>query len=488
MSDSNSGKQHPPAPSIGGNVVPHEEVDDDASPGVTSQRIVGGVANGGGGDGARGDGREEEAAHADPPPGILRLGLFVPNQDRDRATPLANNDVDADRPNENKTISELSGSADAAALVLPNLKDQMRGAAEGNRADNNEPDGQDGKEPIVRVDDDVDSSNNDHKHRRGGHPDGRRERGGGQDDAVDVMAEEMTIPVVAAAYCTTDRDRREAQVRAVEERAAAAEAGRRDVEEQLSSWCGGLMAKLSWWQRVLVTICVIVGLVLAVTAITIGITSTRPEEKKRDNPMNNDDDAVVGPVVNNSTTLSVREQSILDYINSITLTGRTLTYPDPTTAEGRALAWLMTLDFDDDNYKNGAANVTTAVNNVTTNDLVLLRQRYALATLWFQTPTHFALRPSAGNTWGTSVNVCEWTDVYCDNRYLVENLQFSSVGLQGGHIPADLGLLTSLTVLDLTSNKLAGTIPSSLGYLTLLGLWHCNTMIFLAPFPQRWDR
>jgi hypothetical protein len=106
------------------------------------------------------------------------------------------------------------------------------------------------------------------------------------------------------------------------------------------------------------------------------------------------------------------------------------------------------------------------------NEQVLLRQRYALATLWFQTPANFALRPSAGNTWGTSVDVCEWSDVYCgssdgDNRHLVESLQLGSVGLQGGHIPVDLGLLTSLMLLDLTSNKLAGTIPSSWGHLAL---------------------
>jgi hypothetical protein len=35
---------------------------------------------------------------------------------------------------------------------------------------------------------------------------------------------------------------------------------------------------------------------------------------------------------------------IVDYLNGMTRTGRTLTFPDSTTLESRALAWLIDVD------------------------------------------------------------------------------------------------------------------------------------------------
>jgi hypothetical protein len=148
--------------------------------------------------------------------------------------------------------------------------------------------------------------------------------------------------------------------------------------------------------------------------------------------------------------VSPRALEIYTYINDISLLpmGRIVRYPDGSTPEGRALAWLIDMD----------------VGTNTSNELGL-RQRYALATLWFQrTP------PSMGDgldqenfaaTWGSSMNECEWKNVWtCDNGH-VSRLSLDNERVRG-RIPDELGLLTGLTELHLGRNMLTGTIPSSL--------------------------
>jgi hypothetical protein len=150
-----------------------------------------------------------------------------------------------------------------------------------------------------------------------------------------------------------------------------------------------------------------------------------------------------------------REQAILEYLDSVTLTGRTLSYPDNATAEGRAVQWLI----DDD--------LSTAP-----SDELSLRQRYVLATMWYQqgpfnTGSHV-------KTWtNTNLNECDWHDVVCgdgDTR-IVTGLTVQSNGVNR-RLPHDLGLLTALTRLELAENQISGTIPATLGNLT--GLTHLD--------------
>jgi hypothetical protein len=171
---------------------------------------------------------------------------------------------------------------------------------------------------------------------------------------------------------------------------------------------------------------------------------------------------VPAPVVSTTptNTATTRADTILPYINSITLLGRTLKYPSrSSSAEEWAVQWLV----EDD--------VNTAV-----DDKPSLRQRYVLATLWFfhlsATSTGFGFADHAA-TWTTSRGECEWFDVKCDGNGRVTAVYLGSKGIRG-QIPADLGLLTDLTFLALWGNLLSGTIPSSLGALTALtslSLW-----------------
>jgi hypothetical protein len=154
-----------------------------------------------------------------------------------------------------------------------------------------------------------------------------------------------------------------------------------------------------------------------------------------------------------ATARAARADTILSYINSITLSGRTLTYPSSSSAEERAVLWLV----EDDLF--------TAV-----DDEQSLRQRYVLGTLWFSQPipTTTGLG-SAGfaTTWTTNIDECGWFDVNCDGNGRVTELLFGGYNIQGP-IPHDLGLLTDLTRLSWGGKQLSGTIPSFLGALTAL--------------------
>jgi hypothetical protein len=149
-------------------------------------------------------------------------------------------------------------------------------------------------------------------------------------------------------------------------------------------------------------------------------------------------------------TATARADTIVPYINGITLAKRTLIYPSRSSAEERAVKWLVKDDLG------------TAV-----DDEQSLRQRYVLGTLWFLNTTTYFGTANHTSTWTTKINECKWFGVECDGSGQVTALALKKQNVWG-RIPADLGLLTDLTFLDLWSNQLSGTIPSSLGALTAL--------------------
>jgi hypothetical protein len=156
-------------------------------------------------------------------------------------------------------------------------------------------------------------------------------------------------------------------------------------------------------------------------------------------------------------TATARADTILSYINGITLSGRTLTYPSSSSAEERAVQWLV----EDD--------LGTVV-----DDEQSLRQRYVLGTLWFlqTTPTRTGFGSDNHQvSWTSNFEECAWSGVQCDGNGRVTDLWLQRRDVRG-QIPHDLGLLTHLTWLSLGENQLSGTIPSSLGSLTALNkLW-----------------
>jgi hypothetical protein len=197
-------------------------------------------------------------------------------------------------------------------------------------------------------------------------------------------------------------------------------------------------------------------------------------------------------IINNATapvsSSSSRTSSILDYINALTLTGRTLRYPFDGTAEDRALQWIINEDL----------NTTIIVGSDDGLLVDVVRQRYALATFAFQRPSPFLVGNNNNNN-GTSNNndnddassswanpaqsECQWYGVTCDTVGRVtdvtlrggnQNTETTSTTTWrgGGTIPIDFALLTDLNGLKMVDGGLVGTVPASLGKLPILtGLW-----------------
>jgi hypothetical protein len=158
--------------------------------------------------------------------------------------------------------------------------------------------------------------------------------------------------------------------------------------------------------------------------------------------------------------------AILSYLNSIVLSNQTLRY-DPTStttttlAEEMAVQWLIRDDW-----------------MTKTTDFTRLRQRYALAALYYS---------ATGSSWYTttswldpSVSECNWFGISCGDIG-VNDTVVTSVDLdaprrgdccQGngllGTLPTDLFLLTSVRLLDVGANDLSGTIPTDIGFMTSL--------------------
>jgi hypothetical protein len=192
-------------------------------------------------------------------------------------------------------------------------------------------------------------------------------------------------------------------------------------------------------RRVVILVAVAVAVVIAAAvALVVGICGTGHCHATSPTP--------------SSTPINTdRAIAILPYINILTLSGRTLMYPSSSSAEERAVKWLIDEDL-----------------NTTVDDEQAIRQRYALSTLWFlRTRTGFGTDDGHKKTWTTNIDECEWLDVYCDDRGRVTALNLGDKKVRG-QIPDDLGLLTDMTTLLLHSNRLTGTIPSSFQTLTAL--------------------
>jgi Leucine-rich repeat (LRR) protein len=108
-------------------------------------------------------------------------------------------------------------------------------------------------------------------------------------------------------------------------------------------------------------------------------------------------------------------------------------------------------------------------NETAPDNELALRQRYVLATLWFQ-PTDeengFSDVEHRSTLTDPNLHECQWRD--CDSTTgRVTRLNLHDGGLRG-RIPDDLSLLTDLTSLGLASSDLTGTIPSTWVALTTL--------------------
>jgi Leucine-rich repeat (LRR) protein len=171
-------------------------------------------------------------------------------------------------------------------------------------------------------------------------------------------------------------------------------------------------------------------------------------------------------------TMAPRAEQLATFVNSITLTGRTLAAAsvDNSTSglepEELALQWLI--DYD------------TALNLLpnTPPNRFRLQQRYALAILWVQSNDFNAFFGSTGDE-------CDWDGVTCETVTYGNELGIQQAVTEilivtnnnssawTGQLSADLGLLSTLTHFtmsggDTNRGGLSGSLPSQIGQLTSL--------------------
>ena len=162
--------------------------------------------------------------------------------------------------------------------------------------------------------------------------------------------------------------------------------------------------------------------------------------------------------VPSSLTPSNTASTITSYINSITLSGKGVTYSPmrsiaSLSPEEKALAWII---------ENDAARGIQGHR---------MRQRYALLTVYYSLNGDKWSFGNQAEIWpistlsALSYNECQWYGVKCEGD-TVTALELASVNAAGS-LPHDLGLLDSMTRLTLRDNEITGTLPSGMGSMTI---------------------
>jgi Leucine-rich repeat (LRR) protein len=169
------------------------------------------------------------------------------------------------------------------------------------------------------------------------------------------------------------------------------------------------------------------------------------------------------------TSTDVVVQSVVSaFINNITYLGQRISM-NGTSAESRALKWVTNstegLLFTEDE------SALLKLNSFIADDMSFrVRQRYALATLWFQQADEDGVFFKTWETvtgWVQEKDECDWFGIDCVNgsvtNILFYNYDTNVPNEYVGSISPDIGLLPSLETFVMRSNKVTGSIPESIG-------------------------
>jgi hypothetical protein len=158
--------------------------------------------------------------------------------------------------------------------------------------------------------------------------------------------------------------------------------------------------------------------------------------------------------------------TVVQFINEMTLSGRTIEAPPPTTSpidirqerrpEELALEWVIYYD---------PLQLVPHEDSPTSQFRVL--QRYALMTLQLQQENGQASMLQSLST----QDECAWTGITCQlldtgrnygRQDCVTEIDLKETNANG-YIPADWGLLNFLTRVHLEGNSITGTLPATIG-------------------------
>lgn len=122
-----------------------------------------------------------------------------------------------------------------------------------------------------------------------------------------------------------------------------------------------------------------------------------------------------------------------------------------------------------------------------------LWQRFTLVTLYFahSGPSTWKVLNEPSSGWiqhGVGVHECDWRGIDCNTSREVVGIRLSGrqgITLTGEQMTTELGILSSLSYLDLSSNRLRGSIPpewATLTNLELLDLSDNQLSSFVPPY------
>ena len=172
-------------------------------------------------------------------------------------------------------------------------------------------------------------------------------------------------------------------------------------------------------------------------------------------------------IYNNLTSSEELAERLYEYLITVAVNGAEA-FNDPVSPESQALAWMQyedALDLDPDKSEKRFR----------------IDQRFALATLWFQSDYDWFRQ----NNW-LSGHECSWEGVICirDDSLaggVVRRLSLEQNNLQG-NIPMNLHLLNNMTHLNLSGNRIHGEIPKSFSSIVTLEEFYLHDNLLSREF------
>ena len=162
----------------------------------------------------------------------------------------------------------------------------------------------------------------------------------------------------------------------------------------------------------------------------------------------------------NETTVEWVERSLLEQASSFYSSHVDSLTTDPSSVQSHVVHWLAQ---------------DPSIRTYTGPTMV---QRYALGVVYGSLVGNgnstFLVGTETGEAWMTYTDECDWPMTkarpsirICDDNGVVQSLQLDDSNLKGV-VAAELGLLSRLTMISLTTNQIGGPIPTTIGLLTAL--------------------
>jgi hypothetical protein len=230
----------------------------------------------------------------------------------------------------------------------------------------------------------------------------------------------------------------------------------------------------------------VLGTLAVVTAIVItGVCSAGKCSAK-----NRDPQLIAIPTMSPTVMISDDqvEHAILSFVNQISFLQEEIPL-NGKSPESRALAWLIR---EDPLFTVNKSSLLLLDSKNETALSFRVRQRYALATLWFQQIDKngdVSAPWDSFSDWLKSSDECGWFGIACSEQHAIVEIDFyiddrKQSNNYSGTIPPDIGQLTSLTSLDFKSNMVTGSLPESIGQCSQLQVFDVLDGSMTGTFPS----